>query len=111
MLEDTSDLAILAFGQLQFDPGVAAGAALHIGVDRAVANALYLDALDEILEPPLADLSEDPRPVGALDARGRKLELALQFAVGGEEEEGLGVEGEPADRHDPRKAAGKAVVD
>ena len=97
--------------KLHLDPLVAAGAALEIGVDRAVADAVDLDPLDQRLELLLADLAEGAGAVGALDAGRRQLELALQFAVGGEQQQPLGVHVEAADRHQPRQALGQPVVD
>src|SRR5688500_8991975 len=38
MLEHPADLAILAFGELELDPGVSPRPPLEIGVDRAVAD-------------------------------------------------------------------------
>ena len=49
--------------------------------------------------------------VGANDAGPRQLELALELAVVGEEQQPLGHEIEPADRHQPRQPGGKPVVD
>ena len=111
MLEHPADLAILALAQPHLDPAVAAGAPFQIGVDRAVADALDLDAVDQILELRLADRAEDAGAVGALDAGRGQLELALELAVGGEQQQPLGVQVEPADRHHPRQALGQAVVD
>ena len=111
MLEHAADLAILAFAQPHLDPAVAPGAPFQIGVDRAVADALDLDAVDQLLELRLADRAEDPGAVAALDAGGGQLELALQLAVGGEQQQPLGVQVEPADRHHPRQALGQPVVD
>ena len=54
MLEHAADLAVLAFGQRHLDPLVAPGAALHVGVDLAVAHALDLDPVDQVLELRLA---------------------------------------------------------
>ncbi len=111
MLEHAADLAILAFPQAHLDPAVAPGAPLEIGVDRAVADALDLDAVDQLLELGLADLAEHAGAVAALDAGRGQFELALQFAVGGEQQQPLGVQVEPADRHQPRQALGQPVVD
>ena len=111
MLEHPADLAVLAFPEAHLDPAVAAGAALQIGVDRAVADAVDLDAVDQLLELLLADLAEDAGAVGALDAGGGQLELALELAVGGEQQQPFGVQVEPADRHDARQALGQAIVD
>ncbi len=111
MFEHAADLAILAFAEPHLDPAVAAGAPFQIGVDRPVADALDLDAVDQILELGLADRAEDAGAVAALDAGGGQFELALELAVGGEQEQPLGVQIEPADRHHARQALGQPVVD
>ncbi len=111
MLEDAADLAILAFAQPHLDPAVAAGAPLQIGVDSAVANALDLDAVDQVFQLRLADLAEDAGAVAALDAGGGQLELALELAVRGEQQQPLRVHVQPADRHHPRQAFRQPVVD
>jgi hypothetical protein len=61
--------------------------------------------------PLLADLAEHPRPVGALDLGRGQFEPALQLAVGGEEEQALGIEVEPADRDHARQPRRQPVVD
>jgi hypothetical protein len=111
MFEDSADLAVLAFLELHLDPLVAAGAALQIGVDGAVAHAVDLDSVDQLLELLLADLSEGAGAVGALDSGRGKLELAFQLAVGRKEKKALSIIVEAADRDEARKALGKAVVD
>src|SRR5690606_37803929 len=81
MLENPADLAVLAFGQGQLDPLVAAGAPFHVGVDPTVAHALDLDSVHQVLEPALRDLAVGPRAVRPRHAGGRQLELALEAAV------------------------------
>jgi hypothetical protein len=83
MLEHPAHFAVLAFGEAHLDPAIAAGPALEIGVDRAVAHALDRHAFGQVLELRLADGAERPRSIVADDAGARKLELALQFAVVG----------------------------
>ena len=56
-------------------------------------------------------LAERAGAIGAHDAGPRQLELALQFAVVGQQQQALGHEIEPADRHQPRQARRQAVVD
>jgi hypothetical protein len=106
MLEHAADLAILALAEPHLDPGIAAGAALQIGVDRAIAYPFDVDPVDQLLELRLADLAEHPRAIRPLDSRGGQFELALQLAVRGEQQQPLGVEIEPADRHQPWQARG-----
>ena len=72
MLEHAAHLAILALLEAHLDPGVAAGAAFEIGVDRAVADALDLDPVDQLLELGLADLAEHARAIGCARRRSRE---------------------------------------
>ena len=109
--EDAADLAVLALGQAHLDPAVAAGAPLEVGVDRAVADALDGDSFGERFELGLRHGAEGAGAVGADDPGARQLELALQFAVVGEQQQPFGHEVEAADRHQPRQALGQPVVD
>src|SRR5687767_14513254 len=102
MFEHAPDFAILAVPELHFDPLVASGSPLEVGVDRAVTDTLDLDTLDQSFQLLLADLTEDPGAIGALDSGRRKLELALEAAVSGEQKQAFGVHVEAADRHHPR---------
>src|SRR5688500_4422615 len=61
MLEHPAHFAVLAFGEAHLDPAIAAGPALEIGVDRAVAHALDRHAFGQVLELRLADGAERPR--------------------------------------------------
>jgi hypothetical protein len=111
MFEDAADFAVLAFGQRQLDPGIGAGAAFQIGVDRAVTDAVDLDAFDQFFELRLGDVAIGSRPIGAGDAGAGQFERTLQLAVGGQQEQPFGVEIEPPDRHHPGQPIGQAVVD
>jgi hypothetical protein len=82
MFEHAAYLAVLAFAEAHLDPAVAAGAAFEICVDLAVADAIYLDTVDEILQLGLADVAEYARAIGAFHTRGRQFQLALQLTVG-----------------------------
>ena len=77
MFEHAAHFAVLALGQDQLDPGIGAGAPLEIGVDRSVADAVDLHAVDQFFELGLADLAIGARPIGALDAGRGQLQLAL----------------------------------
>ena len=83
--ENAADFAILALGQDQLDPHVGASAAFKIGVDRAVAHTVDLDALDQVLELRLRHLAISACAIGALDPGRRQFELALEPAVGGQQ--------------------------
>ena len=111
MFENAAHLAILALGELHLDPLVAAGPPLQIGVDRSIADAVDLDPVEQAFERRLADFAERTGAIGSLDAGRGQLELALQFAVGGEQQQALGVHVEPPHRDDARQALGQAIVD
>ena len=111
MREDPANLAVLALGQAHFDPAIAAGAALEIGVDRAIVHAFDRDPLGQRFELVLGDVAESAGAVGAHDAGSRELELALQLAVVGHQQQAFGHEIEAADRHHSRHARRKPVVD
>src|SRR3546814_6571316 len=87
MFEHLAYLAILAFGQRHLDPLIAPGAAFEIGVDLAIADAVDGDAEDQLFELRLADVAKGAGAIGAFDPAGREFELALEFAVVGEEPE------------------------
>ena len=70
-----------------------------------------VDAVGELLELRLADLPERAGAIGAHDAGPRQFELALELAVVGQQQQALGHEIEPSDRHQPRQARGQPVVD
>ena len=111
IFEHAADFAILALGQDHFDPHVCAGAAFEIGVDRAVAHAFDLDAVDQLLKLLLRDRPVGAGAVGALDAGGGQFELALQLAIGGEQQQPLGIEIESPDRHEAREVLRQPVID
>ncbi len=70
MFEHAAHFAVLAFGQGQLDPLVARRAPLHVGVDRAVADALDLDPVEQVLELRLGDVAERPGAIGPRHAGG-----------------------------------------
>ena len=111
IFEDAAHLAVLAFGDRDLDPHVGAGAPLDIGVDRSVTNALDFDALGQLLELLLRDVAIGARAIAALDAGRGQLQLPLEAAVGGQQQQPLGIEVEPPDRHQPRQVVGQAIVD
>src|SRR3546814_6835515 len=87
MFEHLAYLAILAFGQRHLDPLIAPGAAFEIGVDLAIADAVDGDAEDQLFELRLADVAKGAGAIGAFDSADREFELALEFAVVGEEQQ------------------------
>src|SRR6478672_7732273 len=85
IFENAPYLAILALGQAHFDPAIAAGAAFQIGVDGPVGDAFDRHAVGEIFKLVLRDSAERAGSVGPDDTRPGKLQLALEFAVIGQE--------------------------
>ena len=74
-------------------------------------HALDGDAAVEFFQLVLADIAEGTGAIGALDAVFRQFHLALELAVGGHQQQTLGVHVEPADWHDPFHVLGEHVVD
>ena len=78
-----SDFAVLSLGERQFDPGIAPGAALEVGVDRPIADTLDRHAFGELFELGLGDIAKGARPVAAHYAGPWQLHLALELAIVG----------------------------
>jgi hypothetical protein len=106
-----SHLAVLAFGQAQLNPAIPARAALEIGVDRAVADAIDRHALRKTFQLVLCDVAESAGTILPDHRRTRQLQLALQFAVVGEKQQPLGHEVQAAHGHHSRKSGGQSIVD
>ena len=70
-------------------------------------DALDRDAFGKLLELRLGDVAEGARPVGADDAGAGQLELALELAIVGEQQQAFGHIIEAADRHQPRQTRGR----
>ena len=102
--EDVLDLAVLAFAQGEQQPDIAALLALERRLDRAVLDAVDLDAVLEAVELRLGDGAEGADAISAQPAGGGQFEDALQAAVIGEQQQALGVDVEPADGDDARQA-------
>ena len=86
--------------------------ALHLverGLDRAVAHAVDLDAVLELVERLLRDGAVRAHAVAAHPAGGGQLQVAGERAVVGEQQQALGVEVEPADGDDARQVLGQRV--
>src|SRR3546814_2595077 len=103
--------AIFAFGQRHLDPLIAPGAAFEIGVYLAIADAVGGDSEDQLFELRLANVARGAGAIGAFDPAGREFELALEFAVVGEEQQSLGIIIEAPDRHQAGQALGQQVID
>src|SRR3546814_17584889 len=78
MFKNAADFPVLAFGQCHFHPLIASGAAFHIRIDLAIADAFDLDAFDQLLNLGFDDFSVISRAIGAPDAGGGYFHLPLQ---------------------------------
>src|SRR3546814_2630666 len=65
----------------------------------------------QLFELRLADVAKGAGAIGAFDPAGREFELALEFAVVGEEQQSLGIIIEAPDRHQAGQALGQQVID
>jgi hypothetical protein len=74
-------------------------------------NALDRDSLGQLFELVLGNVAERPCAVGSDNAGSGQLELPLQLAVVGEQQQAFGHEVEAADWHYAWKAWRQAVVD
>src|SRR4051812_34090346 len=109
MRHDVADLAVLAFADREHQPDIGALVALQRGIDRAVFDAIDLDALLQFAEwrlrtPAMGANAIAPQPAGI-----GQLERAREPAIVGQQQQPLGIEIEPADRDQPRQALGKIV--
>src|SRR5690606_17209199 len=98
--EDVLDLPVLAFAERDEQPDIAALLALELGFDRAVFDAVDLDAVLERIELRLRDGAEGAHAIAAQPAGRGQFQYPLQAAVVGEKQQALGVEVEPANGED-----------
>ena len=103
MLHDAPHLAVLALGEADREPGVAALLPLHDRVDRAIRYAGDADAALERRERGRVGHAVDAHLVAPDPAARRQLERAREPAVIGEEQQPLRIEVEPPDRDDARQ--------
>ena len=73
MSEHPPHFTILALGQAHVNPAIAAGSALEVRIDRAIADAFDRHALGKALELVLGNGAERSGAVVADDASARKL--------------------------------------
>ncbi len=98
MRHDVAHLAVLALADREHDPDIGALVALQCRIDRAVFDAVDLDALLQLVELPLRHLAMGADAIAAQPAGVGQFERARQPAVIGQQQQALGVEVEPADR-------------
>ena len=80
-----------------------------VGIDRAVFDAVDLDALLQFVELRLRHLAMGADAIAPQPAGIGQFERARQPAVIGQQQQALGVEIEPADRDQPRQALRQIV--
>ena len=103
MLGEPLHLAVLAFAQGKREPEIGALLAVDARLDRAVMHAVDGDALAQPIERLLADAAMRAHAIAPDPAGARQLEMARQRAVGGEQQQALGVDVEPPHRDDARQ--------
>ena len=111
MLEHALHLAVLAFAQADGQPEIRALHAVDLRLDRAVDHAVDGDAAAKLVERRLVDLAVRAHAVAPEPAGRGKLQHAREPAVIGEEQQALGVDVEPADRHHARQVRRKRGED
>ena len=98
MRHHVAHLAVLAFADRKHQPDIGALVALQRRIDRAVFDAVDLDAFFQLVELALRDLAMGADAITPQPAGVRQFERARQPAIIGEQQQAFGVEIEPADR-------------
>ena len=109
MRHHVADLTVLAFADRKHQPDIGALVAFQRRIDRAVFDAVDLDALLEFIELRLRDVAMGADAIAPQPAGVGQFERARQTTVIGQQQQTFGVEIEPADRDQPRQALGKIV--
>src|SRR6202790_3871387 len=109
MRHHIAHLAVLALADRKHQPDIGAGITLQRGIDRAVFDALDLDALFQLVELRLGDLAMGTDAVTPQPAGIGQFQRASEAAVISEQQQAFGVEIEPADRDQPRQAVGQII--
>src|SRR3546814_318167 len=98
MAADLAHLPVLAFVQGHGEPGIGAGLVVERGLDRAIVDALDGDTLGERRQALRHHAAVHAHAVAAQPAARRQLQLALQGAVVGQQQQAFRIDVEPADR-------------
>src|SRR5216684_4103289 len=109
MREHIAHLAVLALADREYQPDIGALVALQRRVDRAVFDAVNLDAIFQLVELRLRHLAMGADAVTPEPAGIGQFKHAREPAVIGQQQQALGGEIEPADRDQPRQAFGQMV--
>ena len=104
MLQHLAHLAVFAFRQGQADPRIGAAVALQPGAYGAKAHPVNGDAFFQRIQIGLGDAAKGARFIAAAPAGGGQLQMARQIAVGGDQQQALGVVIQPANGNHPGQA-------
>src|SRR5882724_5229175 len=104
MRQHVADFTVLAFADRKHQPDIGALVALQCRVDRAVFDAVDLDAFFQFIELRLRHLAMGADAITPQPAGIGQFERARQPAIIGQQQQAFGVEIEPADRDQPRQA-------
>ena len=110
VLEHAANFAVLAFLQSHLDPHIGASAALQIGVDLAIADAVDLDPVNQFLQLCLRDRAIGARAITARNTGRGEFEATFKRAVGGHQQEPLGTQIEATDGHRARHIGRELVI-
>jgi len=97
MRHHIAHLAVLAFADRKHQPDIGALVALQRRIDRAVFDAVDLDALFQFIKLRLGDLAMGAHAIAPQPAGVGQFQRARQPAVIGQQQQAFGVEIEPAD--------------
>src|SRR5579875_1211998 len=112
MRHHLADLAIAPFAQRDRQPHVARMLLAFVdGMDRAVSDAVDRDTVLECFEPLGIDDAVDAHLVAPEPAIRRQLQAPRELAVIGQKQQAFGIEIEPADGNEARRALGQLVED
>jgi hypothetical protein len=102
------DLAVLALAQADRQPCIRALLTVERHLHRLITDTLHLDALPQRFKICVGRRALDPHAVLAQPTRAGQLQLPLDPAIIGQEQQALGSQVQPPDTHDPRHGPGSA---
>src|SRR5262249_39328249 len=88
-VKDGTGLAVLAFGQPDREPDVAAVFPLERRVDRTVVHAGERDAFFQVIERLLADLAVSAHAIASQPARRRQFQMARERTIVAQQQQAL----------------------
>ena len=105
------DFAVLAFAQRHDDPHIGALLALERGFDRAILDAIDLDAILEAIQRSLGDGAVGAHAIAAQPAGRGQLKHALEAAIIGQQQQAFGVDIETTNGDHARQTVGFEVLE